>query len=299
MTEQNGSASPILSAASTTKKRKRPTTRGPLKIGRPGKEKLRALSETIGNIVYVPVGELREAEYNPNVMSDAEIKRLASSLKQYGFVDPIIANLRTRTIVGGHQRLKAAIKLGMDEVPVLWLNVDERTEREINIALNKHSGSFDDEKLVAMLKGFSEGDDDFDFGPLGFADDEIEDLFGLPNPDAVYSRNIQVPVYEPSETPPAVGELVDTEKADALKAEIDAADIPEDVAAFLRLAADRHIRFDFHRIADYYASASAPVQALMERSALVIIDMDKAIENGFVRMTKTLCELVGVEKPDA
>lgn len=102
MTEQNGSASPILSAASTTKKRKRPTTRGPLKIGRPGKEKLRALSETIGNIVYVPVGELREAEYNPNVMSDAEIKRLASSLKQYGFVDPIIANLRTRTIVGGH-----------------------------------------------------------------------------------------------------------------------------------------------------------------------------------------------------
>ena len=60
----------------------------------------------------------------------------------------------------------------------------------------------------------------------------------------------------------------------------------EEEKAFLRLAANRHSVFHYEKIADYYSHASIKMQKLMEKSALVIIDFDKAIEGGFVR----LCE---------
>jgi tRNA A-37 threonylcarbamoyl transferase component Bud32 len=73
--------------------------------------------------------------------------------------------------------------------------------------------------------------------------------------------------------------------------EIHEADLPEDVKAFLEFSAHRHIVFDYQKIAEFYAHADPTVQNLMERSALVIIDFNKAIENGFVQMTKEIAEL--------
>lgn len=60
---------------------------------------------------------------------------------------------------------------------------------------------------------------------------------------------------------------------------------------FLRLAATRHIVFNYERIADYYASASKEMQDLMEQSALVIIDFDRAIELGFVQLNDKMRRL--------
>ena len=71
--------------------------------------------------------------------------------------------------------------------------------------------------------------------------------------------------------------------------------LPADVEAFLLKAAERHTVFHFRRIADFYAASDAKVQRLMERSALVIIDFDQAIEFGFVKLTKALGDLVGRE----
>ena len=61
-------------------------------------------------------------------------------------------------------------------------------------------------------------------------------------------------------------------------------------------AAERHTVFNFNKIADYYARAGAEVQALFEESALVIIDYEKAIENGFVHLTKKMAEIVYSEE---
>lgn len=63
-------------------------------------------------------------------------------------------------------------------------------------------------------------------------------------------------------------------------------------------AAERHTVFNFNKIADYYTSAGAEVQALFEESALVIIDYEKAIENGFVRLTKKMAEIVYSEESE-
>jgi hypothetical protein len=74
-------------------------------------------------------------------------------------------------------------------------------------------------------------------------------------------------------------------------ADIRAANLPKEVEEFLMLAAERHTAFHFRNIAEFYCHADATTQDLMERSGLVIIDFDKAIEYGFVHMTDRLCQL--------
>ena len=102
--------------------------------------------------------------------------------------------------------------------------------------------------------------------------------------DSKYSSKIESPVYEPKNKKPHLLELVDIAKSNSLIREVLASDIPQDVKEFLIEAAKRHSVFNYEKIADYYAHATPEVQHLMEKSALVIIDFGKAIENGYVRL---------------
>jgi len=99
-----------------------------------------------------------------------------------------------------------------------------------------------------------------------------------------YIGKIETPVYEPSHTRPHLLLLCDQTKTKTLVREIESSSLPEEEKGFLRAAAWRHAVFHYERIADYYAHATPEMQRLMERSALVIIDFDKAIEQGFVRL---------------
>jgi hypothetical protein len=108
--------------------------------------------------------------------------------------------------------------------------------------------------------------------------------------DDLYSKKILAPVYEPKGKRPAIEDLLDFSRVEQLLAEINAAKIPEEAKLFLRCAAQRHTVFDYENIAEYYAHAPAEMQALMEKSALVIIDFQKAIENGFVALSEALAE---------
>ena len=99
-----------------------------------------------------------------------------------------------------------------------------------------------------------------------------------------YSRKVSTPVYTPSGRPTSIYECYDPQKYLRMIRRIDNSNVSDEEKKFLRLAATRHIVFNFERIADYYASASKEMQELMEKSALVIIDFDKAIEEGFVQL---------------
>lgn len=99
-----------------------------------------------------------------------------------------------------------------------------------------------------------------------------------------YTKKIEAPVYEPSHQKPHLMTLCNPTKAMALIREIDESELPETEKSFLRKAAHRHTVFHYERIADYYAHSSPEMQRLMEKSALVIIDFDKAIELGFVKL---------------
>lgn len=74
---------------------------------------------------------------------------------------------------------------------------------------------------------------------------------------------------------------------------------PEQIKAFLRKAATRHYAFNYKNIAEYYAHAPAEIQELMEESALVIIDYNNAIRNGYVQLSEDLKSLVESEEENA
>ena len=99
-----------------------------------------------------------------------------------------------------------------------------------------------------------------------------------------YSSKIEAPIYEPKNIKPHILELCDKSKTNRLISEIEISNLPEDEKAFLIDAAKRHSIFNYEKIADYYAHSSKEMQHLMERSALVIIDFEKAIQYGYVKL---------------
>lgn len=103
-----------------------------------------------------------------------------------------------------------------------------------------------------------------------------------------YSSKTGALIYKPTERMPFLGELCDDLKYKRLLRQIDASSVSEQEKSFLRLAASRHIVFHYAKIADYYANASADMQRLMENSALVIIDFDRAIELGYVKLSENI-----------
>lgn len=107
----------------------------------------------------------------------------------------------------------------------------------------------------------------------------------------IYTSKIKAPVYEIKGEKPKLVDLVETKKTDELLKKINESVAPAGVKAFLKIAATRHFKFDYAKIAEYYANSPPNVQELFEQSALVIIDFDKAIEHGFVQMNKRLMEI--------
>lgn len=123
------------------------------------------------------IDELIPAIYNPRkdlTINDAEYKKIKRSIETFGYVDPIIVNERTGVIVGGHQRLKVLRELGYEEIEVSIVDLDEKQEKALNIALNKISGEWDFELLKDLLEELDAGD--FDVELTGFDMDEIEKL---------------------------------------------------------------------------------------------------------------------------
>lgn len=100
--------------------------------------------------VSVPITELKPAEYNPREMSRHDFEALKRSLSEFGFVDPVIVN-KDNSIIGGHQRVKAAIELGIEKVPVVYVDLSPEKAKVLNLALNRIHGDWDKEKLKALL----------------------------------------------------------------------------------------------------------------------------------------------------
>jgi hypothetical protein len=104
------------------------------------------------------------------------------------------------------------------------------------------------------------------------------------NEEKKYTKKIESPIYEPKNTKPHILELYDKSKTQRLIKEIDESNLPYDEKMFLLDAARRHTIFNYEKIADYYAHSNKEMQHFMERSALVIIDFEDAIQYGYVKL---------------
>lgn len=106
-----------------------------------------------------------------------------------------------------------------------------------------------------------------------------------------YTRKMYTPIYEPTGAKPDLKDLFCTEKRDELINEINSDDnLDEEMKQFLRSAAERHTAFDYGKIAEFYSHLPIQYKSHFENSALVIIDYDKAVRNGFIAYDKEVQE---------
>jgi hypothetical protein len=242
------------------------------------------------------INSIRPYPKNPR-RNDAAVTQVARSIENFGFRQPIVVDDQG-VIVVGHTRYKAAQSLGMTEVPVTVMSgVSQSVIDQYRIADNRLNelAEWDDDLLLEELGNILRDVGDTEL--TGFTGADIDRLKGL---DDVrdYTTKVDTPIYKPKGDRPDLAELINNEQHDRLVAAIDASECAEEVKAFLRQAAQRHRRFDYEQIAEYYCHADAATQRLMEASALVIPDIDTAIENGYVQMTDTLKQIFNRDHPD-
>ena len=123
----------------------------------------------------VPIDLLRPDPANPRRISESELDSLTRSLRRFGFVQPVLARRQDGTVIGGHQRLVAARRLGFRKVPVIWTDLSIEQSRLLGLALNRISGSWD-ERLLARLLADLQASPGVDLSLSGFGDDEVRDL---------------------------------------------------------------------------------------------------------------------------
>lgn len=128
------------------------------------------------NIQKIKIEILKPAEYNPRKdlkPEDEEYQKIKKSITEFGYVAPVIVN-SNMTVIGGHQRLKVLKELGYTEVECVVVDLDQKKEKALNIALNKISGDWDNDKLEELLAELKQTDIDMDI--TGFSFDEVDEI---------------------------------------------------------------------------------------------------------------------------
>ena len=245
-------------------------------------------------LIKYKIEELKKAEYNPRkelTPEDKEYIKIKNSIEQFGYVEPIIIN-KDKTIIGGHQRLSVLKDLGYDEVECIEVDLDKTKEKALNIALNKITGEWDYGKLGDLLLELDS--ENFDLELTGFEDFEIENIMAPieleseEDEENPYTNKINIPQYEIKGEEPDIKELVEQDKTNKLIEEIKNSNVSQEQKDFLIKSAQRHLGFNYSKIAEYYAHQDKEMQELMEKSALVIIDYDDAIKNGYTELKKEI-----------
>lgn len=226
---------------------------------------------------------------NPKEHPDEQVKKIASSIKNYGWDQPIVVD-EDYEIIKGHGRLQAAEFLDLTEVPVIVRDdLTDAEKKASRIADNRTAESDWNDELLSSEVEQLEDEDSIDLETTGFDDGEIDDLLTLTREDSeetIYSDKIKTPTYEPTGKEPEVDELYYTEKYSKLIDAVDELDVDSELKQFLRLAAQRHIVFDYENIAEFYAHQPKEIQEMMELLTVVIVDYEQAVEQGFVEFAE-------------
>ncbi len=130
------------------------------------------------DIKRVPIKQINPAPYNPRIdlkPDDSEYQKLEKSITTFGYIEPLVWNKRTKTLISGHQRLKILIGQGEKEVDVSIVDLPITKEKALNIALNKIRGGWDDDKLAVLLSELSKTPD-LNLELTGFETPDISQL---------------------------------------------------------------------------------------------------------------------------
>ncbi|MDD3284379.1 MAG: DNA methyltransferase [Patescibacteria group bacterium] len=138
-------------------------------------------------ITQVPIEELKLNTENPRKWSKEQFNQLKESITRFGLVDPFICNSfpeRHNVLIGGHFRYAVAMELGIDTLPVVYINIpDIEKEKELNIRLNKNQGEFDYDLLSKFDPNFLTdiGFDSLDLDKIFDIETGKEEIFNIEN----------------------------------------------------------------------------------------------------------------------
>ncbi|MCC8157478.1 MAG: ParB N-terminal domain-containing protein [Oscillospiraceae bacterium] len=128
------------------------------------------------------IADLHRAAYNPRVdlqPGDEEYETIKKSVSTYGLVQPIVWNERSGTVISGHQRLTVLEDMGETEADVSVVDLSDIQEKQLNIAMNKVTGEWDDRKLSDILTelGDEAPDTGFTLPEIDVLKNELESFF--------------------------------------------------------------------------------------------------------------------------
>jgi len=130
----------------------------------------------------IKISEVKPSDYNPRTISEKDYNNLKKSVKTFGILRPLIINSTTGNLISGHQLIKVLIEEGIEETEAIFLNLTEEQEKALNLAMNKISGEFEEDKLIEILQQIDEKNQDL-LGQTGFNTEEINYLLGLREKD--------------------------------------------------------------------------------------------------------------------
>lgn len=241
-------------------------------------------------VIKVKIDDLILDPNNARTHDEKNINSIKGSLTKFGQQHPIIID-KNNMVLAGNGRVGAMKALDWSEVDCVVSDLDTITEKTaFALADNRTAelATWDADILSDTLNALKM--DEFDLDSIGFELDDLGNFISEGSQDDAgeYTAKIEAPIYEITGAKPAINELFDLEKSSALLKKIDKSNVPDEVKIFLTQAAGRHTVFNYENIAEYYAHADKDVQELMEDSALVVIDFDKAIEDGFVKLVSEM-----------
>ena len=261
----------------------------------------------------VPASDLRPNPKNWRTHPKAQQDALRGVLAEVGLADACLARELpdgSLMLIDGHLRAET---LGDGEVPVLILDVNEAEADKILATLDPLAAMADSDaaKLDELLRNVDTGSEALQqmlaataaqaglYDSLSNSTEEGSDDSDGETSENPYTDKVEVPPYAKIGDKPELSQCYDEAYCVKLLGAIDASELPESDKHFLRAAAYRHVVFNFQEIANYYAHSEANVQQLMEDSALVIVDLDAAIRNGWTRLGQSLDAAYADEKETA
>jgi hypothetical protein len=247
----------------------------------------------------VKISKVKGNPSNPRIIKNDKFKTLKHSIRTmpgYMKLRPVIVD-EDMMVLGGNMRLKASIDLGKKEIWTdMFTQADCDDMNKIAIEEERETKTYLEYCDAIIIKdNVSSGEWEWDILANEWDSVQLAD-WGLDvwqneddvKEEEVYTKNIEAPTYEPKNEKPKEEELYNEDKVKELIKKIGLSNIEKEEKEFLIKAAYRHTVFNYQSIADFYAHSNKEVQELMEDSALVIIDFNKAIENGYVKLSKEL-----------
>lgn len=221
--------------------------------------------------------------------NDRNKKLIKKSLEELGAGRSILLDAENEIVAGNGvfeqaKALKIPVKIvetdGSELIAVKRTDLLTDDDKRKKLAVMDNSTSDSSEFDIDLLSV------DFSLPELKELGVDILDDTEIEEAESKYTRKVSLPIYEIQGEEPKLKDLFDTSKADELVKEIDKTNLDNDIKEFFKKTATRFYEFDYGKIAEFYCHQDKKTQEIMEKLALVLIDFNKAVENGYVELNQ-------------